>query len=290
MEQLCSKYGLIFLQFCYLQSLWRFPECFMIEWGHKIVWEAGMEENTVNHQNVQNDTDGKNEEKKTEKRRVKRLDNITGFNIMVNLYILRYLYTRMDKNKGEGRFFYSDVVDISRQKFQKICNGIPFSFGKDRCKALCRKFNISETYFSENGSIIEINGLDENAWKNYFNRHFPALGKWKYQTTFATPVQQEKLEEELVAILKKHSKKGFIEETYKSTEAIFRIWYYFEKGATFTSVSNLDKFINDLSTIECTDWNVYAGNGEKLQTCIDVMQKHVRYMMALKIIGEYENK
>ncbi|MCQ8156478.1 ATP-binding protein, partial [Vibrio parahaemolyticus] len=25
----------------------------------------------------------------------------------------------------------------------------------------------------------------------------PALGKWKYQTTFATPVQQEKLEEEL---------------------------------------------------------------------------------------------
>lgn len=90
--------------------------------------------------------------------------------------------------------------------------------------------------------------------------------------------------------IKKHSKKGFIEETYKSTEAIFRIWYYFEKGATFTSVSNLDKFINDLSTIECTDWNVYAGNGEKLQTCIDVMQKHVRYMMALKIIGEYENK
>ena len=50
MEQLCSKYGLIFLQFCYLQSLWRFPECFMIEWGHKIVWEAGMEENRFNHQ------------------------------------------------------------------------------------------------------------------------------------------------------------------------------------------------------------------------------------------------
>lgn len=52
MEQLCSKYGLIFLQFCYLQSLWRFPECFMIEWGHKIVWEAGMEENRFNHQNA----------------------------------------------------------------------------------------------------------------------------------------------------------------------------------------------------------------------------------------------
>ena len=290
MEQLCSKYGLIFLQFCYLQSLWRFPECFMIEWGHKIVWEAGMEENTVNHQNVQNDTDGKNEEKKTEKRRVKRLNNITGFNIMVNLYILRYLYMHIDKNKGKGSSFYSDIVDISRQKFQKICNGQPFTFGENRRKTLCKRFNIPEVYFIENGSIIEINGLDENAWKNYFNRHFTALGEWKYQTTFATPVQQKKMEEELVAILKKHSKKGFIEGTYKSTEAIYKIWYYFEKGITFTPSSNLDRFIKDLSEIECTDWNVYARDSNALQKYIDILQNHVRYMMALKIIGEYENK
>ena len=74
-----------------------------------------------------------------------------GFNVMVNMYIIRYLYSHVEKS---GRFmdgedkrkksidFYKKVINISRQRMGRMLQGINFEMSADERKELCRIFYI----------------------------------------------------------------------------------------------------------------------------------------------------
>ena len=107
---------------------------------------------------------------------IKTQENV--FNIMVNLYIIRYLYRHMEKapvfmdatGQRKKTIGFDVEVNISRQRLMNIFRGT-FML-TEGIKLIYKKFGIDEKYFQTNGRCIEIKKLDEDDWKVFFNVNY----------------------------------------------------------------------------------------------------------------------
>ena len=101
-----------------------------------------------------------------------------AFNIMVNLYIRRYLYRYMEKasvfmdttGQRKKSIGFDIEVHMSRQRIINILHG-RFML-TEGIKQLSDKFNIEKKYFQANGKCIEIETLHEDNWKSFFNVNY----------------------------------------------------------------------------------------------------------------------
>lgn len=202
-----------------------------------------------------------------------------GFNIMVNLYIIRRIYRVLGKNKAstfKGVDYYKDVMEISRPRYGRICNGEQFQLPAEERKELCEMFNIDETYFKADGKIIEIHQVTENDWKCLLN--------YNYFVDYDVSLPRNKIEEtakRVDELISQSVKKKLIESTYSESDALFRIYYYFKKGTAYRTESQLTKFTRELGNMKISDWNEILQNKTQLQHYGELLDKHSRYIQAV---------
>ena len=217
------------------------------------------------------------------------LNKNNGFNVMVNLYIIRFLYSHMEKAdcfevKGSMRKksidFYKSVVEISRQRMARMLCGGNFEMTSEDRKRLSNMFGISEKYFIKDGDCIQLGRLEENDWKCYFNE--------RYCTGYNIP-DFDRIKKRHISnvenILKELCKKGALERDYDTGTPIYHIFYYFKKGTTYIEESKLRKFLKALSQLSLSDWEEIEDDIDSLEHYQNILEKHNRY---IKIVAEYK--
>lgn len=222
------------------------------------------------------------------------LDLNTGFNVMINLYVIRYLYSHMDNKakrfmdeggqRKKSNDFYLEI-GISRQRFQRILGGQRFEMSfKDR-KYLSGKFNIGDEYFNGNGKAVELNLVSGTDWKAFFNHKYPGDGNAKkYGTWEPEKVLQERVgrvEKALSGLLGKN----VVENTYGTDTAIYRIHYYWKNGTACIVDSNLTVFTRALERLQIEDWAEIENDIKKMEKYRRKLAEHAEY---LRIVTEYK--
>lgn len=222
-----------------------------------------------------------------------RKGNITtqknGFNVMVNLYIIRYLYRNMEKGavfmdesgqRRKDKDFYVEI-NISRQLLNHIFDG-RFILTK-KIKQLSAKFAIEPEYFQTNGKYIQIDDLTEHDWKIFF--------KTKYKTDFKVPLTPTVSAENKIKIenaLKRLVDANVIENTYSAETALFKVHYYWKNGVAYVPKSKLTKFITELQELKLVDWEEKEQNIGELKQYQKLLAKHADYLK--KVIDYKEAK
>lgn len=221
------------------------------------------------------------------------LDNTTGFGVRINFYIIRYLYRHVklhdsfrDIETNRAINFYTEIINISRQRFARLQNGENFELKKEEMDYITKKFNIDGEYSQKNAKIIEIYSLDEDDWKCYFKEKLQCSD---IKVHYSSPERQRrsnKVEEQL----KKLVKKDYIVKNYTSDTCIYRLYYYFQYGVPFFEKSRLTNFIEALEKLKISDWKELDNDPERFQYCCDLIRKQYEYTWAFAKCRELEKE
>lgn len=203
-----------------------------------------------------------------------------ALHIMVNLYIIRYLYSHLDKaecfmikSQRKKSRNYNEIIGISRPRMDRIFHGENFTISKKERENICSMFHIQDTFFQKDGSFMQIHMLDETDWQCFFNI--------KYYTDIPigfNTKEEQKNADKVINVLKKLVIKGIIENEYDTQTPIYRIYYYFKNGTTYQEESRLTKFLKALSDLNISDWDELEGNLDQMIRCGDMLEKHTKYV------------
>lgn len=217
------------------------------------------------------------------------LDKNNGFNVIVNLYIIRYLYSHMkkavcfeiaDSERKKSVDFYNRVVGITRQRMSRMLQGERFEMSADDRKRLSGMFGISEKYFERDGKCFQLGRLEQTDWKCYFNDRYGA-GYNVYDYDRIKNRHIAKVEETLKGLCSK----GALERDYETSTPVYYVYYYFKHGATYTEESNLTKFLKLLSQLSFSDWEEIEDNIDSLEHYQGLLEKHSHYVT---VMAEYK--
>lgn len=224
----------------------------------------------------------------------KSLNADTGFNIRVNLYIIRCIFKnfkeQLSKELGKeiDMSYLYDMLNIERQQFQSICGGKNFLITKEQTEKIAKLFNIEEQYFVGDGKMFNVYGLNEQKWKCFFNVHYNK----KYNV--ALPEKKQKEYKKEVDDTLNNTFKGFDEVTknYNPDNPIFRVAFYCYMSRPYEKETLFQQFRRGLKNVEVTGWDELKDNNniEELETCKELLEKHVQYIQALVTISKYNSK
>lgn len=217
------------------------------------------------------------------------LDKNNGLNVMVNLFIIRYMFSHLEKAscfevkdsmRRKSIDFYKGVVGISRQRMIRLLHGQNFEMPSANRKRLSSMFGIPEKYFEREGKCFQLGRLEEIDWKCYFNE--------EYGTAYDIPDYDRikrrhipKVKETLEGLWKK----GALERDYDTGTPVYHIFYYFKQGTTYKEESKLTKFLKALSQLSLSDWEEIEDDIDRLEHYQRILEKHNQYVRA---VAEYK--
>lgn len=226
------------------------------------------------------------------------MNSATGFNIMVNLYILRYLYIHLKKHSDmkDAKYFYTDILEISRQRFQRICRGEAFQISVAERTRLSELFAIDPEYFNSKGSIIQVLDLTVDDWKCFFNTKYsvgydikiimkPGEKKEEVQKREST----ERCDRVLNA-LKTVTTNRYIAEKCYDIDPLYRVHYYYYYHETYGARSDLIALQLMLEQVYPSEWSVYSSDldgVERLKVVRDRLKEHLEYIEAVLVVSKY---
>lgn len=215
-----------------------------------------------------------------------------GFNTRVNLYIIKHLYYRMKKadqfmktgsGKRKASIDLKEEILISRQRLDRIFNGMNFEMTASETEAITGLFNISKEYFKKDGELISIHNITRNDWECFFAQQY---GSYTVKKTGAgnNVEGMKKVETALEEIIKK----DYIESHYDTKAALYRIRYYFKHGVTYKVVSAFSKFLENLQLIKISDWKELEYKPSEMAGYLPLLKKHYEYVNAYLKCRELE--
>lgn len=231
------------------------------------------------------------------------LDRDSGFNIRVNLYIIRYMYSHMEKadvfmvNTNGKRRTSIDVYEyvvISRQRFARMLQGKNFELTKTEKDTIIGYYNINKDYFEKNGEIIPVHYFKENVfirditredWECYFAQQY---GK---ESVGEIIMPDEEIKERIKILQDALSDivgKDYVPRHYDTAMPLYRIYYFFAGGHTFKEVSTLNKFLDSLERLRISDWEELAKNPIEIKKYLPLLKRHYEYIDAYIKCIEYE--
>lgn len=222
------------------------------------------------------------------------LNKNSAFNVMVNMYITRYIYSHIDKasvfmdeyaKRKKSIDFHAEVVGISRPRMGRILHGENFEMSSVDRERLSSMFGISEKYYEGGNSIMEIHLLQEMDWKCFFNEYF--------YTDFEIELPERVKDDSVLKVeqaLNRLKKKGVIENEYDTDSPIYRVSYYFRNGVTYKEESRLTRFLKSLSDLQLSDWEEIEGDIEKLKYSSELLAKHNDYVNVVTRYKELKEK
>ena len=227
--------------------------------------------------------------------------------IKVNAYILKEVY-RLMKNQKCKEFIIEDDDKIrKRAKYESVACLLGITATKmDRivtknCKSMFTKeelaritsiFGISKEYFDiESSKVIPIAGVTPEDWRVYFNVF--------RNTHFEYTVRHEDDELNLInnvvemrinKCMSRAIADCFAEDMTRDSDVIYRIVFYYRYKKTYNNeitLNRLNNVINDLDRVTGKEWEMLFDDN-RLDEAIDIMEKQLEYVKALKIVKNHE--
>lgn len=210
------------------------------------------------------------------------LNKKNGFNVMVNMYIIRYMYSHLDKatafkhkeaKRKKSISFNKEVMRISGPRMNNILHGVNFEMSANEVERFNSMFNISKEHFLKNGIVIEVYSLTVDDWKCYFNEF--------YYTDFEINIPKQAKKERIKKVEKKLKElvsKDTINHEYETDTAVYRIYYYFKNGVAYQEETRLTKFCKSLSQLKVSDWEEMEEDMELLEKYQGILSQHLHYI------------
>lgn len=228
------------------------------------------------------------------KKSVKNIyDENTGFPIVVNLYIIKYIYYHIDKahcfidggENGRKRKSYpiysTDMFPLSRQRLDRINKGKHFEFTRAEANTITEAYGIDIKYFRKDDPVsFRIEGINETDWKCFYNR--------EYLCGYKLPVGLEKEGENAVeerASKVKDALKKLSEEwdkTLKKDDPLFAICYYFYHGERADKPDTIESLKDILKRLDYKEWE--NESMESLKEVQELFKGHYNYVNALCLL------
>lgn len=224
------------------------------------------------------------EEKKEGTRKSHRniLDKDSGLPIMVNLYVIKYIYYHikkatcfMEQTKGrkpKAYPIYQNALPISRQRFDRINKGIRFELSLREAEEIRNRFGIGEEYFRKDAPVMfEIEGIYEEDWKGFYLVQYGVA----YEGIEEKERKKEKVEQAL---------KGLVcedwENRFRPSDPLFAICYYFRYGIKKEKSNRAERILQLLKEMDYREWEQ---SREFLKEAHGILKKHYRYTEAILV-------
>ncbi len=208
----------------------------------------------------------------------------TGFAIMVNLYIIRYISYHIKKasdfsNDEESLKSIYEKLHISRQRFGRINKGFAFEMTRDEAEHITNMFGIGKKYFIEEPQEILDIGVTEADWKCFYEARYKVKFK---NIDYKKSGKAEKIKKALKELTSDWEKK------LAQQDPMYAINYYFRHGRKFDNFSKLQALETILNSITYEVWENLSI--ESLEKYKKLLEDHCRYVNAFITIRQFINK
>lgn len=241
-------------------------------------------------------------EKAKKNRSVRNLyDAETGLPIMINLYVIKYIYYHIKKadcfieerktgKKPKAYEIYGNYIPMSRQRFDRINKGMAFEVSANEANDLINRYGFDEKYFrKDNPEYFEIDGIALSDWKCFYNLRY--RGDYELSTQFKgndilIKKKADKIEEVLKDVIS-----DFRAGELKQGNPLFAICYYFATGTRYGEERAVDKFRKIMREVRYSDWNNVELN--LLNDDFKLLKKHLNYIssvITIRTVMNEENK
>lgn len=236
-----------------------------------------------------------------EKRKSKRniYNQGEGIEIRANLYVIKYIYYHINKarcfyieserEKGKKRIsrsLYSDYLNISRQRFDRINNNYVFELTQSAMKDIIQQFGIGEEYFrKEDPVFFKIDGISSEDWKQFYDERHARLEEKVSQETCSEEAIT-KINEKLKKLVKSDWNKNVADKT-----GVYAVLYFFSFGKTWDARSKIEAAMEMLTTINVMEWDdVALKKLDKIKEYKDLLEKHYMYVDSVIKIMDIRSK
>lgn len=240
---------------------------------------------------------------KTKKRKSVRnlYDAETGLPIMINLYVIKYIYYHMKKadcfieerktgRKPKSYEIYGNYIPMSRQRLDRINKGNIFEVTANESSELINRYGLEERYFrKESPDYFEIEGLTLSDWKCFYNDRYDV----GYELSTAYKKDEEIIKNKAGKIEKvlKEVISDFWNSELKQDNPVFAICYYFATGTRYGEERAVDKFRKIMREVRYSDWNNVEL--DLLNADFKLLKKHLNYIssvITIRTVMNEENK
>lgn len=217
------------------------------------------------------------------------LDWEKGFNIAVNVYIIRYMYSHMvDKAKvfmveGSERRKSVDlygIIGMNRQKISRMVRGARFEISQRDREMLTHKLGLGSEYFEGEGKYIALRGIDINDWKCFFEDKYDVEADKRLRAR-GTREERRNSVKRVNKALEDASRGEIVHKEYDTNTEVYQIYFYFKNGAVYQQETRLTTFIKALNDLRMTDWEDIEYDVEKLEAYNEKLREHLKYSSIL---------
>lgn len=217
------------------------------------------------------------------------LDWEKGFNIVVNIYIIRYMYSHMaDKAslfmiEGSERRKSVDlyrVIGVNRQKISRMVRGERFEVSRRDKEMITSTLGIGDEYFAEEGKYIELRSVSINDWKCFFESKYPVIARRDLRAR-GTAKEREESIAKVQNALEGASRGDIVHKEYDTNTKVYQVYYYFRNGAVYQQETRLTAFLNALYDLQMTDWDDIEYDLGKLEKYSEKLNEHCKYLSVL---------
>lgn len=240
---------------------------------------------------------------KTEKRKSVRnlYDAETGLPIMINLYVIKYIYYHIKKadcfieerktgKKPKSYEIYGNYIPMSRQRFDRINKGIAFEVSANEANDLINRYGFDEKYFrKDNPEYFEIEGLALSDWKCFYNLRYH--GGYELSTQYKGNDELIKKKADKIEQVLREVISDFRTGELKQGNPLFAICYYFATGTRYGEERAVDKFRKIMREVRYSDWNNVEL--DLLNADFKLLKKHLNYIssvITIRTVMNEENK
>lgn len=223
----------------------------------------------------------------------------TGLSIMINLYVIKYIYYHIDKarcfidedERGKKRKSYpiysTDMLPVSRQRLDRINKGKYFEFSRAEANSITETFGIDMKYFRKDDPIaFEIDGIDEKHWKCFYRTKYEVNYELRFDFESEGKDIVERLAQEVEDKLKNLS--GDWEQKLKCDDPIYAICYYFKHGERFDRQNTVKSIKDILSKLDYREWE--KENIESLNELVKLLRGHYNYVNSLVTLNKLKRE
>ena len=217
-------------------------------------------------------------------------DGSTGLSIMINLYVIKYIYYHIDKarcfidedERGKKRKSYpvycTDMLPVSRQRLDRINKGKTFEFTRAEANSITETFGIEMKYFRKDEPVaFKIGDIDESDWKCFCNSRYEG----KYDLTLDFKNEGEDIVEKKGNTVENALKKISVgwEKMLNRDDPVFAICYYFHYGERFDRPNAIKNLKDILSSLDYREWE--KESIATLNEILKLLRGHYTYVNSL---------
>ena len=225
-------------------------------------------------------------------------DENTGFPIMVNLYVIKYIYYHIDKapcfmdenERGRKRkafpIYSTSMFPISRQRLDRINKGYCFELTRREANSITGTYGIDIKYFRKEEPVqFDIKDISDTNWKCFYNKHYN--GCYELPQLIEGKDDLIKKKADMVENALKELTVNW-EQLLKRDDPLFAVCHYFHYGIRFDKPDIITNLKEILSVLDLQEWD--KADDVLLKEVYQLMDDHHQYISSLLALEKLRNK